>query len=352
MFIGKDRQYNRRFLRMCSHCLVEPTACTPASGWEKGQSLGERPGPAPAQAGVENQVGAANAVESTAGENMANPSLLAGLLYDGQGNRMSPSHANKKGLRYRYYVLQPLLKKSRGEAPEGLRIAAAEIEGIVIAGIGQFLSNRGRLVEALRSYAATAGEQERILFRTAELAAGWSGTPGTQLRPIIANVARCIRVRRDRIEIELSAGAPYGFLGGAPSRTELDPAGPDRSVLVSLPVRLSRIGQGKRLVIDAPRTPGDAGNPDPTLIKLLVRAHNLKDKLRRQPGIRLAGFSARENLNPSYAVRLVRLTFLAPGITRAILEGRQPAGFTAQKLITHSALPRAWPDQRRALGFA
>jgi transposase len=43
VFIGKNRQYNRRFLRMCSHYLVEPTACTPASGWEKGQ--------------VENQVG-------------------------------------------------------------------------------------------------------------------------------------------------------------------------------------------------------------------------------------------------------------------------------------------------------
>ena len=43
IFIGKDRQYNRRFLQMCSHHLVEPVACTPASGWEKGQ--------------VENQVG-------------------------------------------------------------------------------------------------------------------------------------------------------------------------------------------------------------------------------------------------------------------------------------------------------
>lgn len=35
--MGKDRQYNRRFLQMCSHFLVEPVACTPASGWEKGQ---------------------------------------------------------------------------------------------------------------------------------------------------------------------------------------------------------------------------------------------------------------------------------------------------------------------------
>jgi transposase len=43
IFIGKDRLYNRRFLQMCSHYLVDPVACTPASGWEKGQ--------------VENQVG-------------------------------------------------------------------------------------------------------------------------------------------------------------------------------------------------------------------------------------------------------------------------------------------------------
>jgi transposase len=43
VFIGKNRLYNRRFLQMCAHYLVDPVACTPASGWEKGQ--------------VENQVG-------------------------------------------------------------------------------------------------------------------------------------------------------------------------------------------------------------------------------------------------------------------------------------------------------
>lgn len=43
VFTGKERHYNRRFLQMCSHYLVQPVACTPASGWEKGQ--------------VENQVG-------------------------------------------------------------------------------------------------------------------------------------------------------------------------------------------------------------------------------------------------------------------------------------------------------
>ena len=37
VFVGRERVFNRRFLQMCSHYLVEPTACTPASGWEKGQ---------------------------------------------------------------------------------------------------------------------------------------------------------------------------------------------------------------------------------------------------------------------------------------------------------------------------
>src|SRR3979409_2004719 len=36
VFVGKDRLYNRRFLQMCSHYLIEPVACTPVSGWEKG----------------------------------------------------------------------------------------------------------------------------------------------------------------------------------------------------------------------------------------------------------------------------------------------------------------------------
>jgi hypothetical protein len=43
VFVGKERRFNRRFEQMCSHYLIEPVACTPASGWEKGQ--------------VENQVG-------------------------------------------------------------------------------------------------------------------------------------------------------------------------------------------------------------------------------------------------------------------------------------------------------
>jgi len=37
VFVGKERRFNRRFLQLMSHHLVEPVACTPASGWEQGQ---------------------------------------------------------------------------------------------------------------------------------------------------------------------------------------------------------------------------------------------------------------------------------------------------------------------------
>ena len=33
IFIGKERAYNRRFMQMCGHYLVEPVACTLTSGW-------------------------------------------------------------------------------------------------------------------------------------------------------------------------------------------------------------------------------------------------------------------------------------------------------------------------------
>jgi transposase len=68
VFVGRDRQYNRRFLRMCGHYLVEPVACTPAAGWEKGQ--------------VENQVGVVRERFFTPRLRVASYEELNGFLLD------------------------------------------------------------------------------------------------------------------------------------------------------------------------------------------------------------------------------------------------------------------------------
>ena len=59
-----------------------------------------------------------------------------------------------------------------------------------------------------------------------------------------------------------------------------------------------------------------------------------------------------EKLNRSYYSQVLRLAYLAPDITIAILEGRQPSGLTATMLIEHPHLPLSWQAQRDALGFA
>ncbi len=59
-----------------------------------------------------------------------------------------------------------------------------------------------------------------------------------------------------------------------------------------------------------------------------------------------------QGVHHSYVSRLIRLAFLSPEITEAILDGRQPLGLTATKLMQDSRLPLEWRAQRQALGFS
>jgi site-specific DNA recombinase len=70
--------------------------------------------------------------------------LLAGRLYDDRGNRMSPTHANKKGVRYRYYVSHALLQNRKTEAGSIARVPAPEVESLVCDGVRRQLAAMGR----------------------------------------------------------------------------------------------------------------------------------------------------------------------------------------------------------------
>jgi site-specific DNA recombinase len=94
-----------------------------------------------------------------------------------------------------------------------------------------------------------------------------------------------------------------------------------------------------------------AAKPDARLIKLLLRARRFNATLA-QECVPFAVLAEREGVSRSYFTRLVRLSYLAPYITEAILDGRQPPDLTAEKLLEHSRLPLAWHDQRIVLGFA
>ena len=92
--------------------------------------------------------------------------------------------------------------------------------------------------------------------------------------------------------------------------------------------------------------------PDARLIKLLIKARRFSATLTDSDGVPFAALAKRQGVSPSYFTRLVRLSYLAPDITQAILDGHQPRDLTADKLLAHSRLPLVWQEQRTLLGFA
>jgi hypothetical protein len=106
----------------------------------------------------------------------------------------------------------------------------------------------------------------------------------------------------------------------------------DETQILSVPVRLRQSGREIRMLIDK-ADPFSSAKPDVRLIKLLIRAHRFNATLVGSGGTPFAALAKLEGVSPSYFTRLVRLSYLAPDITQAILDGRQPSYLTADKLL-------------------
>src|SRR5205823_5239016 len=97
---------------------------------------------------VRNQL-ATNASDHRRKADAAEPSLLAGVLVDARGERLTPSHAVKKGRRYRYYVSGTLIAEAGTDRAPGWRLPAQEIEDSVIRVLADTLASPAMLLERL-----------------------------------------------------------------------------------------------------------------------------------------------------------------------------------------------------------
>jgi site-specific DNA recombinase len=104
-------------------------------------------------------------------------------------------------------------------------------------------------------------------------------------------------------------------------------------------------------VVTAMTSSKPKGYPD-ELVRLILRAQALGKRLFESSATSLDDIAREDKMNPSYASRLVRLTFLAPDITASILAGQQPAELSATKLMADTRLPLDWREQGTVLGFA
>jgi site-specific DNA recombinase len=268
---------------------------------------------------------AGNAARRNAGGRAAQPSLLAGMLFDGDGNRMTPSHAVKKGTRYRYYVSRPLVTKDQANRSAGLRIPAAEIERLVVSRVRQWLLDPGSIYQAISAWLPEPSTQQQLVTRAGQIGRQLSELPPARTRAVLTALIERVEVRVDQVDINLRPTRLCALFDvAAPSQSILD----QETLILSVPARLHRAGMEIRMLIDG-TDPFAAVKPDARLIKLLVRAHRLNTTLVQSEDVAFAALAMREGVSRSYFTRVVRLSYLAPDITQAILEGRQPRDLTA-----------------------
>jgi hypothetical protein len=94
-----------------------------------------------------------------------------------------------------------------------------------------------------------------------------------------------------------------------------------------------------------------AVKPDRSLLRLIAQARHFNDLVMNGNGRSIKDLAVKAGVSPSYFTRVFRLNFLAPEITKAIVQGRQPAEFSAINLMRAGQFALRWADQSRELGF-
>lgn len=257
--------------------------------------------------------------------------LLTGKAVDETGDRLTPSHANKKGRRYRYYISNRLISgAAKGKAGNsqkgGWRLPAKALEQQLADAVLNHV--RDRLPINLLSAPST----ETIAKIRLSLDETASQPEARALREILS----CIKgatIKPGQIDIELDRQDTADSLGIAV--TELNPD----ALTFTTPFQLRKRGIETKLVIGA----APLGAVDATLIRSIAKAHHYYDTIKQ--GQTIEEIAASENLTKRRILQVIDLAFLAPDIVRTIALGDQPVGLTA-KWLGLNPMPSDWQAQR------
>ncbi|MFV0369509.1 MAG: recombinase family protein [Hyphomicrobiaceae bacterium] len=289
-----------------------------------------------------------NRVERTTRSKALAPSLLAGLVYDGGGERMSPTHATKNGTRYRYYVSQSLIKRGRGKPSEtACRVPASDLEVLVEGQIHTLLQEPTSILAFAGTITVVA--RKALIDQAACVAQRWPELSASEKRGILGACLSRVEVRAETIEMTIH---PLRLLEAirrkpSPCRSDLPDQGP--STVLTIPARVKRTGVANKLVIGGQSE--TAIKPDRSLLRLIVQARHFHDLVTNSNGRSIKDLADEAGVSPSYFTRVFRLSFLAPRITKAIIQGCQPAEFRAIKLMRAGPFALRWSDQRREFRF-
>ena len=237
---------------------------------------------------------------------MKSEALLAGRIFDDRGNRMSPSHARKRGIKYRYYLSSALHQGLAAQAGSIDRVSAVDIEALVVKSV------RAHLKPAVPI-------DDRSLINT------YVARVEVQPEQLIIQLAQAQKANRQSKRSDGALRVPWHKM----------PSTRRREILIPATASI----QGARPIRSETRA---------TLVASIARGRRWLDELITNLSATTESIAERERCSARKINMTISLAFLAPDLVKAAIEGRLPHGMGVVRLCD---LPAEWSRQHQMLGL-
>jgi site-specific DNA recombinase len=286
------------------------------------------------------------------GPRATSPSLLTGLLRTAEGDRFTPSHTIKSGRRYRYYVCQPV-QKSAGSPDGAYRLPAHQMESLVLSRLRAFLESANDVIDHLTLPSDSVSLIQQLTMTAHNSSLKWFDKT-TSAAAVLTKFMDRVLVHQDRVDVLIDARRLRdALIHDLPVETsgDVEKRRGNYSDLVHLNVdaRLKRCGGEVRLIVPPRSGVQMPAHPIPSWLRAVARGHQWHSQIIAGTVWGRRSLANQSRLDERYVSRILQCAFLAPDIVEAILDGRQPADFTLEKL--RDGVPLSWAEQRQQFGF-
>jgi site-specific DNA recombinase len=226
------------------------------------------------------------------------------------------------------------------------------LEALVIDRLRVFLADAGAVLDAIDEVHGGSG-QSHLIESGRQVAEELGARAASEAKATLMSLACRVVVNPDRIDVKISRRRLASLLTGqstdAPTQNQGLEHDANDVVTLVVPLRLKRVGREMRMLIE---NSTDRMPTDLSLLRIIARAHDIQARLGHNTNLTVHDVARYENVSAAYIYTLLRLAWLAPDITAAVVNGRQPPHLNAKRLMRHaSRLPAEWNEQRTLLGF-
>jgi site-specific DNA recombinase len=240
------------------------------------------------------------------------PAILAGRIFDDRGNRMTPTHTNKKGARYRYYVSHAVLQKRENEAGSVSRISAPDVEHAV--------------VKAVREHRASGSNGDGDSMDDRELIAGH---------------VECIKINSSAIEIQLVQAACFEEEQTGHKSSKRHPKDPSTLIVPWLTAGHSDV---KGILHTPSHGSANISGSRDRILMAIAKARAWIHDLIDGRAASFAEIAKREGKVERHIRLLAPLAFVSPRLLSQIVDGAVPLDLTVTGLA--QGLPYSWAKQK------